>query len=351
MKCTPFPRIARCLSLLAVTTGVLLLVAAPARAQFSERIVDYDVDITIGEDGTLTIVEAIDYDFGVTPRHGILRDIPTRLRYDDTYDRIYPLDVVEVRRERRDPGRLRGRVGGGRHHPDQDRRCRHRDHRPARVRARLHGRGRAERLRVTTTSSTGTRSARSGRRRSSGRPCACMRPADITQVACFQGYEGSTLPCAALDVRRCAGAVRAERAGLRTSGVTIVVGLPKGAVPEPAPVLEERWSFGRAFAATPATLGGTAVVGLAAIGGRRRARLESWTRPAVPRFTGRPGDGQPDGRAPGRAAGRGATTGARGVRAARRHASRADGHAPRRAGEHARRVGHDRRPGRPRATC
>jgi hypothetical protein len=49
--------------------------------------------------------------------------------------------------------------------------------------------------------------------------------------------------------------------------VTIVAGLPKGAVPEPAPVLEERWSLGRAYAATPATLGGTAVLGLAAIGG------------------------------------------------------------------------------------
>ena len=70
--------------------------AAPAPRSAS-AIVDYDVDITIGDDGTLTIVEAIDYDFGVTPRHGILRDIPTRLRYDDTYDRVYPLDVVEVR--------------------------------------------------------------------------------------------------------------------------------------------------------------------------------------------------------------------------------------------------------------
>ena len=83
--------------MLAATLGALLFVTAPARAQSSERIVDYGVDITIGDDGTLTIVETIDYDFGAVRRHGILRDIPTRLHYDDTYDRIYPLDVLEVR--------------------------------------------------------------------------------------------------------------------------------------------------------------------------------------------------------------------------------------------------------------
>ncbi len=77
--------------------AIATLFGGQASAQLGERIVDYDVDIAIGDDGVLTIVETIDYDFGAAERHGILRDIPTRLRYDDTYDRIYPLEVVEVR--------------------------------------------------------------------------------------------------------------------------------------------------------------------------------------------------------------------------------------------------------------
>ena len=35
-------------------------------------------------------------DFGVTHHHGIFRDVPTRLRYDDTDDRLYPLEVQSV---------------------------------------------------------------------------------------------------------------------------------------------------------------------------------------------------------------------------------------------------------------
>ena len=45
------------MAMLVMAMGVVLLAAVPAQAQFSERIVGYDVDITIGDDGTLTIVE------------------------------------------------------------------------------------------------------------------------------------------------------------------------------------------------------------------------------------------------------------------------------------------------------
>ncbi|MGZ8582281.1 MAG: DUF2207 domain-containing protein [Actinomycetota bacterium] len=265
MTRTPPSPLARWLTLLAAAVGALLLVAAPARAQFSERIVEYDVDITIDDDGTLTIVEAIDYDFGVTPRHGILRDIPTRLRYDDTYDRIYPLDVVEVRAsdgtpagyevESAEGGITRIRVGDA----DIEITGRHTYELTYTVEAALNDFRDHDEL---YWNAVGTEWSAPIER-------ATVRvhaPADITQVACFQGYEGSTLPCqrSASD----GAEARFAQTGLGSySGVTIVVGLPKGAVPEPEPVLEERWSLGRAFAATPATLGGTAVLGLAAIGG------------------------------------------------------------------------------------
>jgi NADH dehydrogenase len=49
----------------AVALGVvaLLVLAAPARAQASESIDRYDVEIVIGDDGALTITETIAYDF------------------------------------------------------------------------------------------------------------------------------------------------------------------------------------------------------------------------------------------------------------------------------------------------
>ena len=198
--------------MLAATLGALLLVAAPARAQPSERIVDYGVDITIGDDGTLTIVETIDYDFGTVRRHGILRDIPTRLRYDDTYDRIYPLDVVEVRASEGTPagyevesaagGITRIRVGDA----DTEITGRHTYELTYTVEAALNGF-------LTMTSCTGTRWVPSGRRRSSGRPC---------RARARRHHAGGLLPrvrgldpsLPALERRRRRGAVRPDRAGL-----------------------------------------------------------------------------------------------------------------------------------------
>jgi uncharacterized membrane protein YgcG len=79
-------------------------------------------------------------------------------------------------------------------------------------------------------------------------------PVKILQVLCFAGPDGSTLECA-----------KSGAAG-RTStfshpdlppgnGLTVVVAIPTGAVLSTEPILEERWSFGRAFSATPLTLG------------------------------------------------------------------------------------------------
>ena len=65
-------------------------------------------------------------------------------------------------------------------------------------------------------------------------------------------------------------------------GLTVAVGFPKGAVPEPEPILSEGWSFRRAFTITPMTLavtGALTVLVIAAwallrrvVGGDRRAK-------------------------------------------------------------------------------
>jgi len=79
-----------------VLAGVLGAGTGRAGAQSAEAIARYDVAIQIQRDGSILVREVIDYDFGVAERHGIFRDVPTTLRYDDAHDRSYPLDVVSV---------------------------------------------------------------------------------------------------------------------------------------------------------------------------------------------------------------------------------------------------------------
>ncbi|MDH4113059.1 MAG: DUF2207 domain-containing protein [Actinomycetota bacterium] len=281
MVSVPSPRLRRRLMLLAVVVGALLLISTPASAQSSERIVDYAVDITIESDGSLTIVETIAYDFGSASRHGILRDIPTRLRYDDTYDRVYPLAVVEVRAgggtpsgyevESVEGGLTRIRVGDA----DIEITGRHTYELTYTVEAALNGFPDHDEL---YWNAIGTEWLAPIERAT----VRVRAPADITEVACFQGYEGSTLPCDRVVAR--GNDARFAQSGLGSnSGVTVVVGLRKGAVPEPMPVLEERWTFGRAFEATPATMGASAAVAVAAIGG---VTALVWRRGRDRRFRG-----------------------------------------------------------------
>src|SRR5581483_11781179 len=60
-----------------------------------ESIASYDTRIGVHADGTLDVTETIRYAFDA-PRHGIYRKIPTRYRFDDTRDRVYPVDDVHV---------------------------------------------------------------------------------------------------------------------------------------------------------------------------------------------------------------------------------------------------------------
>ena len=101
----------RTIAVLILATGALLATSGVARAQFTEQIDGYDVAIELRTDGSLRITEVIDYDFGVTEHHGIFRDVPTRVHYDDTYDRVYPLTVESVSAIGRRLGRLHRRAG------------------------------------------------------------------------------------------------------------------------------------------------------------------------------------------------------------------------------------------------
>jgi len=84
------------LARLVAVLAIVVVNASPASADSGWVIDSFHADITIAPDGSLSILEAIDVDFGGLQKHGILRDIPTRYRYDDTHDRIYALSVGRV---------------------------------------------------------------------------------------------------------------------------------------------------------------------------------------------------------------------------------------------------------------
>ena len=73
-----------------------IALATPALADEGWVIQRFASDITIQNDASLRIVEAIDVDFGAQQRHGIFRNIPVRYRWDDTHLRVYRLEVRSV---------------------------------------------------------------------------------------------------------------------------------------------------------------------------------------------------------------------------------------------------------------
>lgn len=276
----------RRVAILVVLLGAALLAfphAATAQSS-SERITDYRVDIRIESDGTLAIEEKIVYDFGSSPHHGIQRDLVRKERYDDDHDRRYDIDVTGVSASAGTPDDVQLSDEGS------FRRIRIGD--PNRTITGEH---------TYTIDYTVAGAPISfpdhdelfwdaiGHEWTVPIETASVRveaPADITKVACFAGPDGSTLPCAEASASG-STAVFGHTALGAGAGLTIVVGLPKGAIqPEPKPILEERRTLEDAFAVNSRTLGGGGLLALLGIGGvsvlaYRRGRDRRWTGSAV----------------------------------------------------------------------
>jgi uncharacterized membrane protein YgcG len=261
------------------------LAAGPAAAQSSsERISAYDVDIRVEASGSMVVTETIDYDFGAGQRHGIERQIPVRVGYDSRYERVYPLKIVSVAGSPGTPAQYKTK-SAGRYEtvrigdPARTITGAHRYTIVYRVDAALNGFPDHDEL---YWNAVGTEWSVPIDRAS----VQVTAPAELTDVACFGGGGGSRLPCA--DATRTGAVAGFTQDGLgSSSGVTVVVGFRKGAVPEPVPVLDERWSAARAFAATPATVGvSLALVALVVAGFARLA----WRTGRDRRFAGSPVD-------------------------------------------------------------
>jgi uncharacterized membrane protein YgcG len=242
----------------AFALGLAVLGTTPAWAQGAEGIVGYDVAIDIEPSGAILVTEVIEYDFGSNERHGIFRDLPDRLYYDDTHDRVYEFDILEVsgspgtpdQYEEEHPGGgiLRLRIGD----PDRTIDGSHTYTIRYRVQGALNAFPDHDELNWNVVGGGWDVSvARIATR--------VTAPEPIERVACYAGPVGSTLECsrAGLDG---GVAVFSHPALDAHEAMTVVVAIPKGAVPEPTPILEERWSFRRAFTISPLTLGATGVV-------------------------------------------------------------------------------------------
>ena len=257
---TVFRRIFGSALLLVAVLAGLPSDSAGAQGFVFESIKRYDVQIQIQPSGSMLVTETIDYDFGSVPKHGIFRDIPERLHYDDTYDRIYRIDVVSVKAvgapadyevEHEGGGILHIRIGD----PDVTVSGEHVYTIVYRVDGALNGFPDHDELYWNAIGADWNVQIDQASARVTG-------PAPVTKVACFTGPVGSTLGCAKAVVKSGA-AVFGQPIMPPYNALSIVVALPQGSVASTAPILEERWSLDRAFRRTPLTVGGS--IGLLAL--------------------------------------------------------------------------------------
>jgi len=262
--------------LLAALTGSALAVLVPAATAATpngfEQTDAYTVDLTIQPNGVLHVRERIDYDFGDTPRHGIERFIPSRFRYDNTYDRIEPISDVTTTAvdasakvtQKQDGSYTRLRIGD----PDKTITGRHLytisydvkgglNAFPDHVELFWNAIGDQWNTDITLASVT------------------VHAPDTVTRVLCFVGPTGSTTPCEGSSTAG-SEATFNQSGGLPAyNGFTVVVELPKGSVTGTKPILEERFAISRAFAASTRSL---LLVGLVLLGGGGLLARLLWLR-------------------------------------------------------------------------
>ena len=258
------------IALLAV--GASLLSARDALAA-GERIQSYAIDATIQSSGDVLLTETIVYDFANNDRHGIFRDIVTRQRYDDRFDRTYGLDVISVTSPtpntpaaftlESNEGLTRIKIGDAN-----------------RTISGVHTYVITYRLRGTLNAFDADANDRHDEWYWNviaplwdvpidKATVTVHTPAAPTRVACFAGPERSTRPCAQAAMTGTQATFAASTMQPRYA-LSVVVALPKGAVAQPTPILEERWAVDRAFTVDPLRVALMIVVLVASIAGAAR---------------------------------------------------------------------------------
>ncbi len=282
----------RLLALSAALAAALLLLglAGGVATAADESIDSYQVALTVRPDGTLHVREQITYDFGTQQRHGIYRTLPVRYVYDDTHDRLLKVSNVRVVSTSGAPTKLSTSTEGSSlvlRVGDPNRTVTGRqvyildyDVRgalnafPDHVEVNWNVVGPEWAVPISAASAT------------------LQAPQPPTQVACYAGPAGSTLPCGTARIEG-STAVVGPQALAAYQGLTLVAALPTGSVAVPPAILPERFSLSRAFSVTPWTATGAAgllAVGVGAVGflAWTRGRDRRW-RDQVPGLAPAPG--------------------------------------------------------------
>ncbi|MEP7059799.1 MAG: DUF2207 domain-containing protein [Actinomycetota bacterium] len=249
-----------------------LWLAPAARAQIGEQISSYHETVRVQPDGTLDVTEEIAYDFGGTPHHGIFRDIPTAFRLDDTFDRVTPIEDVSVDatggassafKVSTSDGVTTIKIG------DADATVTGPHIYTIRyvVRGAINGFPDHAELYWNAVGPNWSVLISDAR-------LTIIAP-QIQKVACYQGPAGSQLSCDR--IRHHDGDPSATFSAdslFPYQGLTGVISMPKGTVP--ATVLKrERWTFARAFSASPGPAGLAGGVLILLVGG---FSLLAWRR-------------------------------------------------------------------------
>jgi uncharacterized membrane protein YgcG len=269
-----------------------------------EQIRSYGVNLAVQPDGTLQVRETIGYDFGVVPHHGIFRDIPVRFDYPklNATDRVYPLSVTSVSASAGTPAQYTtdtfstGGVGYERikiGDPNTTITGVHTYKIAYRVQAVLNRFSDHDELVWNAIGGQWTVPIQAV-------TVAVETPAAITRINCAQGPTGSNESCATAQFSGNAANFGQSLLSPQ-AGLTVTVAIPKVIAPSPKPVLEQRFTIGRAFAVTPVTGGVAGALTLLFVGGLllylwRVGRDRRYRGSAVDQSFGN-GDG-PDERAP-----------------------------------------------------
>jgi uncharacterized protein (TIGR04222 family) len=248
--------------------AALSIVGGASRASAESAGVHVDsqtIDMAIQANGEVKVVETIHYDFGDISRHGIFRNYQVRFDYDSKYERVYKMHHIHVsatgasaKTEIKDEGRekilkigdgnktvtgehtytitytLVGALNGFSDHDE--------------LYWNVVGFGWSEPIDRTDI--------------------RVHAPGGVQKVACFTGPYGSTLNC---DSAQRVSETEADfQHGVLYpyNAVTVAVALDKGVIAPSgvAPLLDEKWSFQRAFAVTPATVGASLAILLVTVG-------------------------------------------------------------------------------------
>lgn len=273
----------RALAACAVGLGTLLVAAAPAAADWDDRVTQYDEHIVLDADGVAHVSIDLTMDFGSSPNHGPELAYQAVARYDDTYDRVFAFsditassDTAPADVEAEDDGdNLRLRIGD----PDTEITGAHSYHLTFDVDGWVNPAGYAFPDGALDHDELNLNVFVDQHAPLDAVAVTLDAPVDVLRTVCFAGPYGSTQACTAASSS--GSTATWSQAGLPDgSGLTVAAAFPAGTFAT-EPILREFWSPWRAFALTPATGGVAALVAVGGVGlavgrVRRTGRDRAW---------------------------------------------------------------------------